>query len=1068
MATDYEVNALIKLTDEASGKLGPINQGFGTMATKIGLATGALAAFALKAGNEFDTAKATIAEGTGAMGTKLDGLLTSFQNIGSIAGAGGLQATATAVADLNTHMGLTGPELENIAAKALQAGINTNNFGSFVRAAGLDARGASILLDQLKVASQNTGVSMDQLVGAANRMSGRMTAAGVPMNDQLALVVQLASEGGGYSALRSKLSEVATQIDQGNIPAISNLTTQLGDTEGAVVSTYGETVTFTEKLAALKDEAMLAFGPIGNVVGSLASMLTPILLLIPQLPLLAAGFRAAWLAIAGPAAIAAAGIIAVGAAAWTFRDNLANALAWVIDNILVPWASTFLTTAESAFSWVPGLGGKLRTARLAVKDFGDRSSGYLRDFASDMGKAETATDDLDTAVAGLSGPAGALGDLADDADAAAGALTGDNGMVAGLAAAEEAARLAKIEIDKIKLDEQELGRNSKQAMTNFSNAVKNWVTDNNVPDDVLMPPPPPLSAMQAHERKMGEIGTDGMKEFHRMVRNQGGIDKSELAPPALKTDMETEGSDIGGIFASAFVGGGGVQGGLMAVITDRMPDIGGSIETGMNRMGGMMSRMGGLLGGLASAGITSAIQFGLGALSGWISGWWKSEEKRVNDIRDQMQDAMSDLDSGARTAAQAIDKAVNWEGNEEGFEFLQGTVDLWEAAGMKAEDAVSWTDRFWNASNEEELEALVNYRNNVAAIANAFNNAKMQIDAAEDAAEFFGIDLADLGPNYKKGKLSLNIQETDTHFKALVGTGLTVKQALDAMSPKAINDLKAMATQSATLGVEIPKHLKPAFKQLVDDGKLAKDKFDAIKFDEKGNINKAVADLVGSIKDLIAEFKNIPKKTEIDVVTNYSHTGAPPKLDDLNIPHIAGRGQHGGPVASGKTYLVGEAGPELFVPKQSGTVVSNEDLDVMMKQMQVLAGELDAARRGGAADDVIKAIEAKRQKFDAMFHERERDFVEAMERQRKDAAILDAEKEAKRAKLEDRSIALKSTSTEIARTAEGDRRGTWGGPGGRDTFYNLTINIDGAATADAYKIASEIEKVLQRRGIKGK
>ena len=587
MATDYEVNALIKMTDEVSGKLGPINQGFGGMATKIGLATGALAAFALKAGNEFDTARATIAEGTGAIGPKLDGLTASFQNIGAIAGAGGLQATATAVADLNTHMGLTGPELEEIATKALQAGIDTNNFGSFVRAAGLDAQGASTLLDQLKVASQNTGVSMDQLVGATNRMSGRMTAAGVPMNDQLALVVQLASEGGGYSALRSKLSEVATQIDQGNIPAISNLTTQLGNTEGAVVSTYGETVTFTEKLSALKDEFLLAVGPFGNVVGSLASMLTPILLLIPQLPLLAAGFRTAWLAIAGPAAIAAAGIIAVGAAAWTFRDNLANALAWVIDKILVPWASTFLQTAESAFSWVPGLGGKLRTARLAVKDFGDRSSGYLRDFASDMGKAETATDDLDTAVAGLSGPAGALGDLADDADAAAGALTGDNGMVAGLAAAEEAARLAKIEIDKIKLDEQELGRNGKQAMTNFSNAVKNWVTDNNVPDDVLMPPPPPLSATQEHERRMGEVGADGMKEFARLVRLEAGTMSAEdLAPGPLLTDVETSlgtlGTDAGtafkddlkeivsptamaDIFTAAFTGGGGVLGALQGI-----------------------------------------------------------------------------------------------------------------------------------------------------------------------------------------------------------------------------------------------------------------------------------------------------------------------------------------------------------------------------------------------------------------------------------------------------------------------------------------------------------------------
>ena len=31
--------------------------------------------------------------------------------------------------------------------------------------------------------------------------------------------------------------------------------------------------------------------------------------------------------------------------------------------------------------------------------------------------------------------------------------------------------------------------------------------------------------------------------------------------------------------------------------------------------------------------------------------------------------------------------------------------------------------------------------------------------------------------------------------------------------------------------------------------------------------------------------------------------------------------QHGGPVSAGQTYMVGERGPELFVPKMSGTVL---------------------------------------------------------------------------------------------------------------------------------------------------
>ena len=42
----------------------------------------------------------------------------------------------------------------------------------------------------------------------------------------------------------------------------------------------------------------------------------------------------------------------------------------------------------------------------------------------------------------------------------------------------------------------------------------------------------------------------------------------------------------------------------------------------------------------------------------------------------------------------------------------------------------------------------------------------------------------------------------------------------------------------------------------------------------------------------------------------------------LNIPGFA----KGGPVTGGDPYIVGEKGPELFVPKGSGTIVPNDDL----------------------------------------------------------------------------------------------------------------------------------------------
>jgi phage-related minor tail protein len=48
-----------------------------------------------------------------------------------------------------------------------------------------------------------------------------------------------------------------------------------------------------------------------------------------------------------------------------------------------------------------------------------------------------------------------------------------------------------------------------------------------------------------------------------------------------------------------------------------------------------------------------------------------------------------------------------------------------------------------------------------------------------------------------------------------------------------------------------------------------------------------------------------------------------------SIPNYSGAFKaraNGGPVSSGQTYMVGERGPELFVPGRSGTIVANDKM----------------------------------------------------------------------------------------------------------------------------------------------
>ena len=64
----------------------------------------------------------------------------------------------------------------------------------------------------------------------------------------------------------------------------------------------------------------------------------------------------------------------------------------------------------------------------------------------------------------------------------------------------------------------------------------------------------------------------------------------------------------------------------------------------------------------------------------------------------------------------------------------------------------------------------------------------------------------------------------------------------------------------------------------------------------------------------------------------------------------------GGPVDQGSPYIVGERGPELFVPGQSGQVVSNDNMRAAMGRYQRSAGPVGGASQGSATDGVGSGV----------------------------------------------------------------------------------------------------------------
>ena len=78
---------------------------------------------------------------------------------------------------------------------------------------------------------------------------------------------------------------------------------------------------------------------------------------------------------------------------------------------------------------------------------------------------------------------------------------------------------------------------------------------------------------------------------------------------------------------------------------------------------------------------------------------------------------------------------------------------------------------------------------------------------------------------------------------------------------------------------------------------------------------------------------------------------------DLNFNGVVGR-RFGGPVSSGRPYMVGEVGPELFVPNSSGKIVPNDKLG---------GNTLNLTQNIQSSDPILTAAEVVRRQRDAEF-----------------------------------------------------------------------------------------------------
>ncbi|MGX7008310.1 phage tail tape measure protein, TP901 family, core region [Lactococcus chungangensis CAU 28 = DSM 22330] len=218
--------------------------------TSVGVTAPILAAGAagLAAFNDIDEQLDGIISKTGATGDEADSLAESFENVGSNTHLG-LDVVGDAIGSVRQQLGLLGPELEQNADYAMKfAEINDSDVSTSVENAkqALDAYNLSnkdfqSVLDATTLASQKTGVSVDDLFKKSVEGAPQIKALGLSYSEGAMLLGQLEKAGVDSSATLGSLSKASVAYaKQGK-----SLSDGLNETQKSILGAKDQTEALT-------------------------------------------------------------------------------------------------------------------------------------------------------------------------------------------------------------------------------------------------------------------------------------------------------------------------------------------------------------------------------------------------------------------------------------------------------------------------------------------------------------------------------------------------------------------------------------------------------------------------------------------------------------------------------------------------------------------------------------------------------------------------------------------------------------------------------------------------------
>ena len=395
--------------DEAGTAAGSrFSKQFKTGLGALGAAAATTGAFVglWKIAETFDDVGDTIRIGTGATGAALDGLVDVAKNVGKTVPTE-FGDIGTAVADINTRMGLTGDTLQTVASQYLQAGnilgesVDIGKTSAAFNAFKIEGEDVSGAMDHLFQVSQATGIGMNDLAAQVQKNAPAVQALGFDFNETAVLVGSLDKAGLNSTAVMASMGkslvtlakdgeapkdafkrvtgELQGFISSGDEAGAINLASKIFGTKGAsqfvgalksgainmddlgkaagqtsdsILGTADDTADFAESWQLVKNNAMLALEPLAsNIFGEISTALSGALPYLQQF--------GAWLGENTWVLGVVAGIIGVtlvaAFVAWTasiWAANaalLANPITWIILIIVALVAGIIYLATQTTF-----------------------------------------------------------------------------------------------------------------------------------------------------------------------------------------------------------------------------------------------------------------------------------------------------------------------------------------------------------------------------------------------------------------------------------------------------------------------------------------------------------------------------------------------------------------------------------------------------------------------------------------------------------------------------------------------------------------------------------------------